>query len=478
MNKKLWKGILWSLLDKVVNQASSIFVSLYIARLIGPESFGLIGMLMIFILLSECVLGGFSQALILRSQDLTEEDSSTVFYINLCWALFFYIVLYISAPYIAIFYDQPELVDIARVLFIIIFINSLTVVFRAKLTISLDFKSQTIAATYGTIISSILAIYAAHQGYEYWSIVIMMLSKTFIILIGLFIYTRWLPKLIFSRKSFLSLFKFGSYLMFAGMLATFVNNLSIVLIGRFFNATHVGYFTQATNISNSASQIISSTLQGVTYPLMTSIKYEREKLISIYQQLIMVTMCVSFPLLIGLSAVSQEVVLLFLGSEWQAIIPLLIALCFARSITPISAINMNILNAIGRSDLFLKIDLCKIPISILAIILSVPFGITVLAWSIVITSFLAFFINAYYPYKFFGYGPIQQLKVARNYLMATAIMYVCLLFVRVDILWLSLALKIVIGATIYITILVLLKDQLVIKVTNMILLRIQNKWKL
>lgn len=475
MNKIFLKGIGWSLLDKSINQFGSIFVSLYIARLIGPESFGLIGMLTVFILLSESVLGGFSQALIQKSHDLTEKDSSTVFYINLCWALFFYLVLYILAPYIAVFYRQPELINIARVLFLVIFFNSLMVVFRAQLTIKMDFKSQTLAATYGTAISAIVAIYAAINGYGYWSVVIMLLSKTFIVLISLFFYSKWLPQLVFSKESFLSLFKFGSYLMFASILSTLTNNLSVILIGRFFNASNVGYFAQATNMSNSASQIITSTLQGVTYPLMTSLKHERDKLTTIYQQLIKITMCISFPLLIGLAAVSKEVVLLLLGPEWKEVIPLLIALCFARSITPISAINMNILNAIGRSDLFLKIDLCKIPISILAIVISIPFGITALAWSMVGTSFLAFFINAYYPYKLFDFGPIQQLKIAKNYIVATTIMYLCLLFIHVNTLLFALGLKVLLGMIVYIMVLVLLKDQLAMKMISIILLKVRNK---
>ncbi|WP_077925986.1 lipopolysaccharide biosynthesis protein, partial [Wohlfahrtiimonas larvae] len=388
----------------------------------------------------------------------TEEDSSTVFYINLAWAFLIYIILYILAPYIAQFYKLPELTSIARILFLVIFINSLMVVFRAQLTINLDFRSQTVAATYGSVLSGILAVYCAHQGYDYWSIVIMLLSKSIIVLLGLFYYSHWIPKLCFSKNSFLSLFKFGSYLMLASMLATVVNNLSTVLVGRFFNATNVGFFTQATNISNYASQVITSTLQSVTYPVMASIKDERERLLLVYQHLVAITMCISLPLLVGLAAVSKEVVILFLGNEWSAVITVLIALCFARAITPISAINMNILNVIGRSDLFFKVDLCKIPISLLAIFIAIPFGISALAWSSIVTSLLAFFINAYYPGKLFGFGVMQQLKVAKNYILSSGIMYAILFAISIENIFISLCIKIVVGIIVYSSFLLIMKD--------------------
>ena len=199
------------------------------------------------------------------------------------------------------------------------------------------------------------------------------------------------PKLIFSMESFKLLFKFGSNLMLAGFVATLINNLYVALVGRYFNATQVGYFTQAQNLSNNLSQFISSTLQGVTYPIMTSVKEDSERLVSIYTQLISVTMLVSLPMLIGFAAVSEEFVRIILGDEWLPVVPVLAALCFARTITPISWINLNILNAVGRSDLFLKVDLSKLPMNLGALFIALPYGIEGLAWAMVCTSFIAFF---------------------------------------------------------------------------------------
>lgn len=452
-------------------------MTVFIARLIGPESFGFIGMLTIFMLLAESVVSsGFSQALVQRSQELTEEDASTIFYVNLGWGIAMYLLLYFTAPLIAKFYNQPLLIDISRVLFVIVIINSFTVVAHAKLTIDIDFKSQAITSTFSTLISSIVGIYLAITGHEYWSLVWMLITKSVFNSIGLWFFCRWMPKLIFSGQSFKQLFKFGSNLMLAGLVATFVNNLYVALVGRYFNATQVGYFTQATNLSNYLSGFISSTLQGVTYPIMTSVKNDRERLVNIYTQLISITMLVSVPLLIGFAAVAEDFVKLTLGNDWLPVIPVLVALCFARTITPISAINLNILNAVGRSDLFLKVDLSKLPMTLGALFIALPYGIEGLAWAMVCTSFIAFFINAYFPGKLFGFGGIAQLRVAYKYIIAATIMYLAVSLISVSLsLWLTLVVKIFIGAVIYMTILVILRDVFLLKNARLVVLKIRNR---
>lgn len=476
LKSKAIKGLSWSLADKLINQLGSLAVTLYLARLIGPESFGFIGMLTIFILLFESVVnGGFTQALVQRSKDITEEDSSTIFYINMLWGSFIYVVLYFAAPLIAEFYKQEVLVEISRVLFLVVIINSFSIVARAKLTIAIDFKSQAIASTIATVFGSAIAIYLALLDYGYWALVWLILSKAMFKSIALWFFCKWLPKFIFSMKSFKSLFKFGSNLMIAGLVATFVNNLYVALVGRYFSATSVGYFTQATNLTNALSGIVSSTLQGVTYPIMTSIKDDKARLTNIYKQLISITMLVSLPLFVGFASVAESFVNIFLGSEWIATIPLLIALSFARVITPISAINMNILNAVGRSDLFLKVDLSKLPMTLAALFIALPFGIEALAWSMACTSAIAFFINAYYPYKLFDFGPIKQLKIALNYILASGVMYLVLMFISLDNAILELIVKIIAGMIVYPMFLWLIKDEFFLKIVGEIMGKIRAK---
>lgn len=452
-------------------------VTVFIARLIGPESFGLIGMLTVFMLLAESVVNsGFSQALIQKSKAMTEEDASTIFYVNLFLGVCMYVLLYFSAPAIAAFYKQPVLIDIARILFIVILVNALSVVVRAKLTIDIDFKSQAIAGTIAVILSSAIGLYLALNDYGIWALVWLILSKAFFINIGLWLFCHWHPKLLFSTQSFIQLFKFGSNLMLAGIGATLLNNFYIALIGRYFNPASVGYYTQATNLSNFLSTFISSTLQGVTYPIMTSIKEDRTRLLDVYKQLISITMLVSLPMLVGFAAVADIAVLLFLGEEWLPTVPVLIALCLARAMTPISAINMNILNAIGRSDLFLKVDLSKYPMVIAGFFIGINYGIEGVAWAMFTTTFLSFFVNAYFPGKFFGFGGIAQLKVAYKYIIAATVMYFSVSQVSIsDSLWLTLVAKVTVGGLIYPALLFIMRDAFLLQNAGPIVNRIKMK---
>ncbi|MBB1303742.1 lipopolysaccharide biosynthesis protein [Pseudoalteromonas sp. SR44-8] len=477
LKRKFLNGFIWNLADKIVSQFAYLGVMLYIARLIGPEAFGLVGMLTVFMLITESIVSnGFSQALVQRSNELTEDDSSTIFYVNLIFGVVIYTLLYFSSPLISSFYNEAELTNIARVLFLVVIINSLTVVVRAKLIIKVDFKSQAISSFIATIISSLLGFYLAVTGYSYWSLVYLILCKSIINNTMMWFFCNWFPKLIFNKDSLRKLFKFGSNLMLAGLIATLYKNIYIILLGRFFDSGKVGYFTQATNLTNFLSALISSTLQSVTYPLLTEVKANRIKLVNIYTQLIAVTMMASIPVLVGFSAVSETFVHIFLGDDWLPAIVVIKLLCLSRAITPISSINMNILNAIGRSDLFLKVDLLKIPIVILAIVIALPYGIVGVSVAIVITSIISFFINAYYPGKLFSFGVKEQLRISKNYIISALLMYVCVEYVVFEDLWLTLTSKLFVGAFIYVASLLLLKDKMAFKVIAN-LYKIINKYR-
>ena len=345
-----------------------------------------------------------------------------------------------------------------------ILINSFTVVVRAKLIINIDFKSQAIAGFFATMLSSFISIYLLTKGYDIWALIILILTKSIFLNLGLWYFCKWFPKIMFSTKSLKELLKFGLNLMIAGIGSTLINNIYIALIGRYLSATNVGFFTQANNLSNFLTAFISSTLQGVTYPIMTSIKEDEERLLRVYKELISVTMLVSLPLLIGFAAIAENFVLLILGSEWLPSVSVLTALCLARSITPISGINLNILNAIGRSDLFLKVDLVKYPMTIIAFFIAIDYGIDGIACAVVSTSFISFFINSYYPGKFFSFGGLEQLRIAYKYIIAAIIMFISVNSLYLDgPIWLNLIFQIILGILIYPIILYLLHDKFFIK---------------
>lgn len=461
LKNKAIKGMSWTAVDVVLNQLGMFFVMAYLAKLLGPGSFGLVGMLAVFVAISQSIVNsGFSQALIQRSKHASEKDFSTAFLVNLGISLALYLILFLAAPYIADFYDEDKLLDVSRVLFLILIINAFTVVVNAKLAIKLDFKSVTLASSVSTALSAVLGVYLATQGFEHWSLVWMNLTKAAMNVIMLWWFCRWVPSFKFSMDSCRRLFGFGSKLLIAGLVAQIVNNLYVLLTGRYFNATQVGFLTQSTELTQRASGVISNVLQKVTYPVLTSVNDDRERMVRIYKQLIEVSMIVALPAMVGFAAIADPFVTLFLGSEWEPIIPVITILCFARLITPISSINLNVLNAIGRSDLFMKVDLSKLPMTLAAVFISAPYGVEAVAWAMLITSVVSFFINAYYPGKLFGFGALSQLIVGWKLIVATGVMFLSIMTIEHSSPLLEILFKICLGGGVYGSMLFLLKVEL------------------
>lgn len=458
LKKAAIKGVAWSLFDKIINQAGSFALLVYLSRVLSPADFGLIAMLAIFLAVAQSLIdSGFSQALIQKSNSVTEDDLSTVFYINLGISLLLYVLLYILAPLIADFYHQPELVNLSRVLFLVFIVNAIAIVPRCKLLIAIDFKTQGLINSASMVLSAIVCIYMIDGGYGYWALVGLNLAKSLINSILLVTLSKWHPKLLFSKNSFKKLFSFGSHLLIAGVIATVVSNLYSILIGRYFNATQVGYFQQGFNYTNILSTTLSSVIQGVTYPVMTSIQEDKKRLVQVYVKVMGIVTLATFPVFVGFAAISEEFVLIFLGDKWQPIIPVLILLSFARLITPISSLNLNILKARGRSDLFLKTDLSKLPMTVIALFIAIPYGITGVAIAQLITTFVSFFINAYYPGKLFGFGVKEQVKQLYPVAIASVIMYLSIIFITFDSLLISLLIKILVGGVVYASVCWLLK---------------------
>ncbi|PKG37969.1 lipopolysaccharide biosynthesis protein [Psychromonas sp. Urea-02u-13] len=451
LKNKAINGAVWVLFDKIINQAGSFVLLIYLSRILSPSDFGLIAMLAIFLAVAQSLIdSGFSQALIQKSNKVTENDLSTVFYVNLVVSTLLYCLLYVAAPSIATFYQQPELINLSRVLFVVVIINAIALVPRTKLSIAIDFKTQGLINSVSMIVSTIVAVYMVQDGFGYWSLVGMNLSKALISSILLIILSKWHPKWLFSIASFKVLFSFGSKLLVAGVIATTVQNLYSIIIGRYFNATQMGYFQQGFNYTNILSSTLSSVVQGVTYPIMTSIQENEKRLVEVYVKVMGIVTLLTFPVFVGFAAVAEEFVLIFLGEKWSPIIPILIILSFARLITPISSLNMNILNARGRSDLFLKTDLCKIPVIIIALFIAIPYGIVAVAIAQLFSVFISFFINAYYPGKLFGFGGKEQLKQIFPIAIASLIMYLSIAFIQFGSLEIQMFTKIFVGASVYI----------------------------
>lgn len=468
-------GIIWSAIDKFSFQAVQFIIGIVLARLLMPKDFGLIGMLSIFIAISQSfVISGMGSGLI-QKKDRTNVDFSTVFVFNFAVSIFFYFILYFIAPLIASLYDMPQLVVLTRILAFNIIINSLAVVQRSRLTIKIDFKKIAITNVASAILSGLLAVFLAYKGFGVWALVMQTLFGSIISVAMLWYMSHWKPSIQFSKKSFKVLFGFGSKLLLSGLYAQTFNNIYNITIGKAYSAAELGFYTRAKGFAELTADTVSSILQQVTYPILASLQDDKERMVSVYSRLIRMAAFLIFPVMTLFSLLADPFVRLFLGPNWIPVIILLQWISFARIFYPISVINMNILNAIGRSDLFLKVDLSKMPLTIVALIITIPLGVKAMVIGHVVTSGISFFINAFMPGKLFGYGGLAQLKDMIPFIIATIFMalVVFLSVYFIDHLYLKLIIGVIIGLTTYILMCFLLKikelkevKELVIKIIN------------
>jgi teichuronic acid exporter len=404
------KGVVWSAVDKFAVQFGQFVVGILLARILLPEDFGLIGMLAIFITLSQTFIeSGLGIGLIQR-QNRSEVDFSTLFLFNLAVSSFFYLLLFLSAPFISSFFEQPQLTDLTRILGLILFLNAFAIVQRTKLTIAIDFKSIAKSNVIGMITGGLCGVIAAVNGYGVWSLVIQMLIGSFASSLSLWLLSNWIPSIIFSKESFKSLFGYGSKLLMAGLYAQILNNVYNICLGKFYPTASLGYYTKAKSFADVSAGTVVSIIQQATFPILATVQHDKEKLVSIYSRMIRMSAFLIIPLMTLIALLAKPIVILLLTDKWIALIPLLQWLVFSRVFLPMSSLNMNLLNAVGRSDLFLKVDLSKLPLTLLAMAITIPLGVKAIVIGHVATSAIFFVINAYLPGKFYGYGAIKQLK--------------------------------------------------------------------
>lgn len=379
------------------------------ARILTPDDYGLVGMITIFMAISQSLIdSGFSQALI-RKQDRTEIDNSTVFYFNIVVSIVLYLILFFCAPLIARFYDEPQLTPITRAIGLGLIFNSLAIVQRALLTLNLNFKTQAKATLIGAVVSGIVGILLAYKGFGVWAIVICQLANTGLVTILLWIFSHWKPILAYSWKSFRELFSFGSKLLASGLIDTIYRNLYLILIGKVFKASDLGYYTRAQQFADFPSSNLTGIFQRVTYPVLCTIQDSDERLADVYRRLLKTSAFIIFPLMTGLAAVSKPLVVSFLTEKWLFTASLLIPICLSQMWYPVHAINLNLLQVKGRSDLFLKLEIVKKIVGVIIICATIPFGLMAMCWGMVISSLLCLVINTHYTGKLINLGFLKQM---------------------------------------------------------------------
>lgn len=410
LKNKTVKGIVWSSVERFSVQGIQFLVMIVMARLLTPKDYGLVGMVAIFIAVAQSLVdSGFSQALI-RKQNRTETDNSTVFYFNIVVGILLYLVLFAIAPLVADFYDSPELTALMRVICLSVVFNSFVVVQRALLTVNIDFKTQAKASLTAAVVSGVIGIGMAYSGFSYWSIVAQQLVNLGLNVLLLWTFAHWRPRWTYSWNSFRELFSFGSKLMASGLLDVVYRNMYLLVIGKVFTASSLGYYTRAHQFAEFPSSNLTGILQRVTYPVLCQIQDDDERLAQIYRRFLRLSAFLIFPLLVGLSAVAEPFVLLLLKEQWLFAATLLQIICFAMMWYPIHAINLNLLQVKGRSDLFLRLEIIKKAIAVLILCVTIPMGLIAMCVGQILSSLIALIINTNYTGKLIQVGFLRQMR--------------------------------------------------------------------
>lgn len=410
LKNKTVKGVVWSTLERFSVAGVNFIFGLILARLLMPSDYGAIAMLAIFMAVAQTFIdSGFSNALI-RKPDRTETDNATAFYFNIGVGLLAYFLLYLVAPSIARFYETPILIPLTRIMGLNLLFNSLCVVQQALLTARIDFKTQAKISLSAAVISGLVGIGFAYNGYGVWALAIQSVLASVIRTVLLWILAKWRPKAEFSRQSFHDLFGYGSKLLMSGLLDTTYNNLYTIVIGKCFSAANLGVYSRADQWANFLAVNITGILQRVTFPVLSTIQNEDERLRKDYRKFLRLSGFVVFPLMMGLAAVADPLTRFILTDKWADSIPLLRILCFALMLYPIHAINLNLLQVKGRSDLFLRLEIYKKVLGVLTLCVTIPMGITAMCLGRVFTSWAALAMNTHYTGKLIGLGFFQQLK--------------------------------------------------------------------
>lgn len=419
LKNKTIKGVGWSAADAFLGQGVTFIVGLVLARLLSPDEYGMIGICLIFTtILNGIIDSGFSNALI-RKKDVTEEDYNTMFMTNLAISIVLYVLLFIGAPLASDFFRREELTALVRVTGLVLFFNALSITQITILTKKIDFKTKTKASLVSAIISGIIGIAMAFMGYGVWALVYQQLSKQLLYTICLWVLNRWWPKFTFYKDSFKYMWGFGWKLLVSGVLNNVWNQLYQVVIGKCYTPSTLGHYTRANEYANLFSANLTSIVQRVSYPVLAEIQDDKERMVQGYRKVIKITMFVTAVCMVSLGAVSEPLIYTLIGTKWHEAATYLPLICISMSLYPLHAINLNILQVLGRSDIFLYLEIIKKCIGLLPIVIGVFCGIYYMLIVSILTSIIGLYLNTWYTGKTLKYTFWRQLAdIAPSYLTA------------------------------------------------------------
>lgn len=475
LKKETAKGVVWSAVERFSSGGVLFLADIILARMLTPNDFGLIAIVSIFIQIAQTFIdSGFSNALI-QKKDRSQIDYSTVFYFNIGIAIILYIAIYVAAPYISKYFNNPELNSLTRIVSLNLIIGALISVQKTRLTIELNFKTQAIITLISSLFATVIAIGMAYNGFGVWSLVFLSLINITLQTVLIYFIIKWYPSLIFSTTAFKRLFGFSSKLLGASLIHLLYRNVYPVIIGKYFSSTVLGFYNRAETYAMFPAQSIGPIISRVAFPIFSKIQDDNEKLSIAYSKYIVYASFIIFPIMIGLLTLAKPLTLLVLKDQWLPMVPMLQILCLDWMTNHLSMINLNVLYIKGRSDLAFKLEIIKKFCAFLIFFISLYWGIIGVCWGRVIYSYCAVYFNSYYTKKLIGIGLVQQMKDIIKPLCYSTVMGI-MVYILSNILecatttFLTIIICVILGIVIYL-IIIYIFDKNIIRELNSIISR-------
>lgn len=425
LKAKTTSALFWSFFERIGQQGIQFVISIILARLLLPEEFGLIAMLTIFMAISQSFISsGFGQALT-QKQGVTHIDECSIFYFNILVGFLATGLLCLAAPWIASFYNQQQLVPLTYALSLNLIINAFGLVQTTLLTKHIDFKTQLKVSMIATVISGIIGVAMAYNDFGVWSLVAQSLCSNILRTILLWLFNDWRPSLLFSFTALREMFAFGSRMLASGLLDVFFSNIYLVVIGKLFSPVSLGFYSRAQSLQQLPVSNMSVIVSRVTFPVFASVQDDKPRLKRGVRKALSLLVMINFPMMVGLAIVARPLVLIMLTDKWLPCVPYLQLLCAVGMLYPLHVVNLNVLAAQGRSDLFFRLEILKKILIVIAVAVTYRWGIVIMIYGQIATSIFAYFLNAYYTGKILDYKVSEQLYDLLPSLVLASIMGLC-----------------------------------------------------
>lgn len=422
LKKKTVSGLLWRFAERCGAQLVAFVVSIVLARLLSPDDYGLIAMITVFITISQVFVdSGMANALI-QKKNADNLDFSSVFYFNVALCFVIYIILFITSPFIARFYGKNELTPLLRVLGITIIISGLKNVQQAYVSKKMLFKKFFFATLGGTLIAAVAGIALAYMGAGAWALVVQQILNVTIDTIILWFTVKWRPQKVFSISRLKGLFSYGWKLLVSALIDTFYNNLRQLLIGKIYSSADLAYYNRGQQFPNFIVSNINASIDSVLLSALSSEQDHIQKVKTMTRRAIKTSSFIMWPMMIGLAVLSKPLIIILLTDKWLATVPFLQIFCINYGFQPIQTANLNAIKALGRSDLFLKLEITKKTIGIVILIVSMQFSVLAVAIGLLLYTIIVSFINSLPNAKLLGYSYFEQIRDMAPALLLSCIM--------------------------------------------------------